>query len=215
MKILTTLILSLLLTMGVAYQAPGEDISLGEASFGAASDQIPTDGYWPMPPSVLKTYEGIGVKAGFSKTVQCRKSESAAGVNAVRVCILVGGGGPDTPVTPPEDWWLAQDTQGNLRVLKVVRGETTVFEASASTTPPVLLPAKLTAGQSWEIFGKTNSVVDMNASFAGSDNLLKVRIETADSTVTCNYYRAGAGPVATECKDDPAPGGSGWKLKQP
>jgi len=187
-----------LLTLGSAYQAHCQNLSVGDAVFGSASDQVPAEWFWPMPAGVTNTFEGFGDNEGLSKTEKFSLGETVAGIKTVKR--HVEGSAPAVPV---EDWWLAADTNGDLRVLRVVRAGALVFEASATATPPMVLPGAPAEGQTWDLFGKTMTVEWVALSFSGAR--LKVT-ETSGANTTCNYYHAGTGVTQTESGSS-----SGWR----
>ncbi len=225
MKKNTLVATALLFILSSAYHAHGQVVTLGDATFDASSDQVPASSYFAVTPEVVNVFTGYGDKVGFTRTDVYHRLESVAGVKALqwRTTVVTPPPAPDpvagllktTPAAATEDWWLARDTQGNLRVLKVVRVGLVSFEASANGTPPIVLPASVTVGQSWDLFGSTMTVVGVNVASGGYSNVLKVKIETLGAAPQFNYYSAGAGLVITEASSAPAPSGSGWKLKQP
>ena len=174
---------------------------MGDATFNATSDQAPADWHFPMLPGVTNTFAGFGDNDSLTKTESFSLGETVAGVKAVKRHIE-----GSSPAVPTEDWWLASATNDDLRVLKLVRAEVVVFEASDTVTPLLLLPGTPTNGQTWDLFGATMSVESFALSFTGA--LIKMT-ETSVSDVKCHYYRGGIGLTQTESGSS-----SGWRRVQ-
>ncbi len=223
MKTTTIVGAALLLIIGSACPTHAQVVTLGGATFDATSDQVPTFSYSAVTTDAVKIYTGYGDKAGFTRTEVYHRYESVAGVKALKRSTMVGSPPPSagagapkaTPAAPAEDWWLAMDTQGNLRVLKVVTAGLMSFQASATNAPPILMPASIAAGQTWSVLDKTITVEALNASAGDYTELLKLKIETSPVEVQYEYYLAGTGRVITQQGRSLDPSGSGWELKRP
>ena len=173
-----------------------------------------------MPLEIITRYAGYGEYEGFIRSESYHGLESVAAVKTVKWSIryssaLAGVQDLTTPtgslVASPEDWWLAVDAKGDIRVLKFVRAGVTIFEASPKNTPPVLMPGKLAAGDTWTVFGKTFTVLDLGATLGKDGNLLKLKVAEG-SEFAFDYYAAGRGLVATQEGVDTTSTPSGWAL---
>ena len=182
-------------------------ILLGTALFDCNSDQMPTNSYWPMPTGIVRTYTGYGDYAGYSMAEQYYIGESVAGVKAVKMHST--GNHPTDTWT--EDWWVARDVQGDLRVLKLVSSSGGSYETSPTNTPPIILPAQPVVGQSWDLLGIGLTITSTNATFMGYSGLLALRIVMDASDTDINYYQLGIGCVVKHWNDSPPPSGSGWR----
>jgi hypothetical protein len=201
--------LALGFTVAGAFQARGQNVTLGEATFSAASDQVAPDWYWPLPSAVDYTYEGYGQFAGATRTETYSRGEWIAGVKTVRWHLETKYPGSVTPQV--EDWWLAFDTAGDLCVLQIVQGGRTAYGASAQDTPPVWLPGKPVAGQKWDLLGNTLTVEDIIASLHAG-GVLKLAVAVPGRPVEYKTFNGGIGVVQDALSENPRPGGSGWRL---
>lgn len=195
-------------TVAAGIQASGQNVSLGTASFGNASDQAAAAWYWPLPNAVTHLCDGYGDFAGATRTETYTRGEWVAGVRTVRWHLetkLQGLAAPDV-----EDWWLAFDVANNLCVLKLVQGGRVAFTASAQVTPPVWLPSKPVQGEKWDFLGITLTVEDMTASLHAG-GVLKLGIGAPGRPVRYKTYNAGIGVVQDAVSDSPRPSGSGWR----
>ena len=234
MKIYPTLALSALLSGGLALQAHCQSVTLGAATFDQSSSSIPAEGFGAMKMEMVQTLTGYGDYVGFLKTRKCSVSEPVAGVNCFQCTTAGASETPDavdlvisatgTRVVTTESRWLAFDTAGNLRVLKVTFAGAVSYEASTTDTPPILIPANPAVAQTWQVLGKKMTVAALDASAGGHDSLLKIKVEAAvddtappateDAEFEYRYYKAGAGLVAIESSASDAPTGSGWSISQ-
>lgn len=232
MKISQTLALSVLFSGGLAIQAHCQSVTLGDATFDESSSNARADGYAAMKMEVVQTLAGYGDYAGFLKTRKCSVSEPTAGVNCLKcttdgaseipeaVDLVISSTG--TRVGTIESSWLAFDTAGNLRVLKMSFGGAASYEASATETPPILIPASPAVAQSWVVLGKKMTVMALDASVGGHESLLKIKVEatadggappaTEDTEFEYRYYKSGTGLVAIEASASDSATGSGWIL---
>jgi hypothetical protein len=169
------------------YRVQVGGILLGTALFDCTSDQVPTNSYWPMPTGIVRTYTGYGDYAGYSMTEQYYLGESVAGVKAVRMHST----GTDPDDTWTEDWWMALDIHGDLRVLKLVSSGGGSYEASSTNTPPVILPAQPVVGQSWDLLGIGLSITSTNATFMGYSGLLALRIDMGGGDIDITDRSSG------------------------
>lgn len=191
---------ALLLSISGASPTRAQDVTLGDVTFVSASDQVPAEWYWPMPDDVTSTFEGFGENAGLTRTERFSRGETVSGVKTVKRHVE---GSTEAVLT--EDWWLGADTNGDMRVLRLVRAGAAVFEASPTATPPLLLPGSPAAGQTWDLFGTTMTVDWVALSFSGA----KVKVtQTAGIKVTSQYYSAGVGATYAESGS-----ASGWRRR--
>jgi hypothetical protein len=156
----------------------------------------------------LAVYDGYGDYTGYSTTYHYVTGQSLAGVKAVEI---------DVAKNAPNTWtnasyWTAYDILGNLRILKAVREGSTVFEASVTNTPLVIMPASLVPGASWNYFGAWYTIVSTNASYQGYTNLLEAQW-VSGFDVDQEYYQFGVGQLFDYWYDSPVP--SGWRLRMP
>ena len=199
---------ALLLLIRGADHTHGGVIHLGEATFNDDSDQVSAAWFLPMPANTVITHDGFGDKAGVTRTETFSLGESVAGVKAVKWQIT-----HDSLSVPNEVWWLAFDSQDNLRVLKLLRPGLVDFTASANTPPPVFLPGTPAVGQTWSLLGAAVTVEDIIPSQSGFR--LKVKTVTAEATEPVySYYHAGTGLVHVGTTSSPAPSGSGWSVRR-
>ena len=210
MKKTTILAAALLLMIGTTCPTQAQEVTLGDATFSANSDQVSTNWYLPLRSGVTNTFEGYGANAGLTKTEQFSIGETVAGVKTVKrhiegssPAVAIAGASPAVAV---EDWWLAAGTNDDIRVLKLVRNGSVVFEATAVSTPPLLLPGTPTEGQTWEFFGATATIEWFATSFSGAR--VKVK-QTSGTNVSSDYYHAGNGLMQTESDSS-----SGWRRRQ-
>jgi hypothetical protein len=136
-------------------------------------------------------------------TEPCYLGESVAGVKTVRA--PTSGTHPEYTWT--EDWWMALDVQGDLRVLKLGSSGGGNSEASASDTPPIIFPAQPVVGQSWDFLGIGLTITSTNATFMGYSNLRALRIGMNATDTDINYYQLGKGCVVKHWNDSPQPTG--------
>lgn len=202
--------IALLLAIAGVSVAQCQTISLGTASFKATSDQVPSGGFWPMPGAVARIYDGYGAFAGATRTESYTSGQLIAGVKAVKWHMETKDAGASTVTT--EDWWLALDADGNLRVLQIAQSGTTGFVASAGTTPPIYLPVSPAQGQTWDFLGNTVTIVGLIAS-KNAHAGLKLGIAAPGLPVEYDTYNAGVGLVQETTSASPAPIGSGWTLR--
>jgi hypothetical protein len=237
MKINQTLALSALLCSGLTFQAHCQSVTLGDATFDESSSNVRAEGFGSFKMEEVQVFSGYGDYAGFLKTRKCTDSEAVAGVKCVKCTTNGASQDPNAidlvitetgaRVTTVEGRWLAYDTGGNLRILKLSSGDSVTFEASATVTPPILLPANPAVAQSWNVLGKKMTVVALNTSAGGHDNLLKLKVEagTVDEDVDpavpsgndefeFKYFKSGAGLIAIESGASDAVEGSGWSLSE-
>ena len=204
--------LGALLLCGGINQAQGQNVSLGNAVFAATSDQIPADWYWPMPASVTFTYDGYGTLEGATRTETYVGGQWIAGVKTVKWHAETVNSGSSAATV--EDWWLALDVDGNLRVLQIVQGGSTTFVASGQKTPPVYLPAIPAKGQTWDLLGNTATIEEVIAS-ANFKGAVKLSITSPGSDVETHQYSAGTGLVQDATNQNAAQARSGWSLRPP
>ena len=75
------------------------------------------------------------------------------------------------------DFWYGRDIHGDMRFLRSMVGGVVLEEASATSTPPLTLPATPLLHQYWPSNLNTEwSVRDLNAAAQGVSGLLKARI---------------------------------------
>jgi hypothetical protein len=233
MKTSRTLSLSILLSGGMAFQAHCQSVTLGAATFDESSSSDPGDGFGAMTMEVVQSLSGYGDYAGFLKTQKCSVSEPTAGVNCLK-CTTDGASeipevvdleisATGARVGTTESRWLAFDTVGNLRVLKTALGGAVSYQASATETPPILIPASPAVAQTWFVLGKKMTVVALDASAGGHESLLKIKVEAAaddaggppateDTEFEYRFYKAGVGLVMIESSASDTATGSGWSL---
>jgi hypothetical protein len=178
-----------------------QQVALGHAVFDASSDQGTPECYEPLAVGVVNTYEGFGSNQGNTRTEGYSAGGLVAGVKTVKRQVI-----ETTPAgTTTEDWWLAYDTEDNLRVLKFARSGAVVFAATSSQAPPLFLPANPATDDTWTLFGQTFAVI--YPSVAESTALLRIRVTSA-SGIQWVQYSCGVGRTVTEIGE-----GSGWQLK--
>lgn len=208
MKKHTILAAALLFILSSASSTHGQSVTLGDATFDATSDQTSPSWHLPMLNGVKNTFIGYGDREGLTKTEQFSLGETIAGVKTVRRHIE-----GSSPAVPTEDWWLAAGTNDDLRVLKLVRAGSVVFEASAGVTPPVFFPGTPADGKTWDLFGATMTIEVVALSFSGA-RLKVTQTQTlglsAGLSATCDYYHAGSGLMLTETRSS----SSGWRRQQ-
>jgi hypothetical protein len=233
MKISRTFTLSVLLSGGMAFQAHCQSVTLGAANFDESSSNAPAEGFGAMTMEVVQTLSGYGDYAGFLKTRKCSVSEATAGVNCLK-CTTDGASeipevvdleisATGSRVGTTESRWLAFDTAGNLRVLKTALGGAVSYQASATETPPILIPASPAVAQTWSVLGNKMTVVALDASAGGHESLLKIKVEaeaddagapaaTEDTEFEFRFYKAGVGLVMISSSASDTATGSGWSL---
>ena len=200
----------LLVTIAGATKSQCQTVSLGAASFTGRSDQVSADWYWPMPSGVTYLYNGYGTFAGATRIETYAPGQMIAGVKTVRWHIETKNAGSSAATV--EDWWLAVDVNGDLRVLQIMQSGTAVFVLSPGKTPPLFLPASPKEGQSWDFFGNKLTIENVMASRHAS-GALKLAIAAPGSPVEYNTYNAGVGLIHEAASAKPAPIGSGWTLR--
>ena len=183
--------------------AQAAEVTLGGVGFEATSDQVANEWYEPMSQGVTVTFEGFGTKAGHTRSITFTSGGELDGVKTIKKHLVEKAG---TEVT--EDTWIAFDDQDNARVIKLERAGRVIFNASASTAPPLYLPAVPTEGQSWDLAGTTVTLEQVMPSRSGYR--LKVKTVSAVGLVETHYIHAGEGLLLTQVGDD-----SGWKVKPP
>ena len=202
--------LGALLWCGVIHQGQCQTALLGGAVFAATSDQIPADWYWPMPANVTFTYDGYGTLEGGTRTETYLQGQWVAGVKTVKWHTETRTSA--VSATTVEDWWLARDMKGNLRVLKIMQSGSTTFVASAGKAPPIFLPGVPAKGQTWDFLGNTFAIeAVMTSANAGSG--IKLSITAPGSEAEYYVYNAGVGVAHDAMTQNPAPSGSGWALR--
>jgi hypothetical protein len=202
-------LVALCVTAGGAFQARGQNVSLGASSFSSTSDQVAPDWYWPLPSAERNVYHGYGIFAGATRIETYLRGQSIAGVKAVQWHLETINPGAVTPVA--EDWWLAFNVAGDLCVLQVVQGGRNVYVASPQVTPPVMIPAKPVRGQKWDVLGLAFTVEDVaNSLHAGG--FLKLGIGAPGQPVEYKTYDGGVGVIQDAVSAAPRPIGSGWTL---
>jgi hypothetical protein len=203
--------IALLLSIADAAVAQSQTVSFGAASFTGSSDQVSADWYWPMPGGVTYTYDGYGVLGGATRTETYTLGQWVAGVKTVKWHMETKNAGSIAPTV--EDWWLALDVNGNLRVLEIVQSGSIVFAASGGKTPPIFLPNSPAKGQTWDFLGNKltiEAVLESRNAGAG----LTLSIAAPGSPVEYNTYNAGVGLIHDAASAKPAPIGSGWTLRE-
>ncbi len=199
MKILPKVILSIALMLTGSIHA--QDVGLGDALFNSASADTDATWYEPMPMDHALVFEGFGTNAGYTRTLTYSSGGLVAGVKTIKRHQV-----DDSPTAAVEDLWIAFDAADDVRVLKIVRGGVVVFEAKATTTPPLYLPSLPTQGQSWSVAGATVTVEQIMPSNSGSR--LKITTATADGKSESSFLHAGEGLLLTETGEK-----SGWHPK--
>ncbi len=177
---------ALLFAVGCAFHAQGQSVTLGDATFGATSDQVAADWYHPL--TGTGTLTGHGASEGGTLTESFTVGEIVGGVKCLKRHLVQSSPGA-TDVT--EDWWLALDTQGDVLVLKCSGTSLAAFDAFASGSAPLYLPGRPTSGQTWELFGRTQTVVSVVET--GSGGNLVVRSEAAGTETRTSVYWANVG----------------------
>ena len=189
-------------------QALSQEVTLGAASFDSTSDQVPANWYWPISRDATMTYKGYGEHDGKTRTETFRLGEVVSGVKAVHWQIQA-----DTPAVPKEDWWLAVDLDGDLRVLQYIREGVVVFAATSEATPPVFLPGSPADAATWTLFGETKQIEWVVVSQSSSH--LKLNISAPGKQTTTLSYRADSGVHEIVTDSSFVPAGSGWTLQPP
>ena len=199
MKSLPKMILPLALMLTGSIHA--QDVGLGDALFNAASADADATWYEPMSFDRAVVFEGFGANAGSTRTVTFSAGGLVAGVKTIKRQLVVSA-----PDAVTEDMWLAFDASDDLRVIKIVRAGAVVFQAEATTTPPLYLPSLPTDGQSWTLAGTTITVEYVIASLSGGG--LKVKTVTPEGKSESSTITAGAGVVFIQTDEN-----SGWRPK--
>jgi hypothetical protein len=176
-----------------------QDVTLGEATFGANS--AATDPTWYDPMTGSQVYDGLGTQAGLSRTVTYSAGGIVAGVQTIKRHVEQTGQGGAT-----EDLWIAFDALDDARVLKVERAGAAVYVASTEATPPLYLPSQPADGQSWEVAGTTVTVEWAVVSRTG----IKVKINylNAAGASHSETLESGKGVLTIALGED-----SGWRLR--
>ena len=164
-----------------------QEVTLGDNTFPGTSDKVPADWYHPMRIGT-NTLEGHGEKEGGTISETCTLGEALGGVKCLRRQVVISSPG-STDVT--EDWWLAVDSLGDIRVLKCSGTNLAAYDAFESGSAPLFLPGDPEQGQTWELFGRTQTVVSVVESGFGGNLVVK---SEADGTETqTSLYWAGLG----------------------
>jgi hypothetical protein len=198
---------ALVVAIAGASEAQCQTVTLGAANFKATSDQFPPDWYWPMPGGVTHIYDGYGAFAGATRTETYMGGQLIAGVKAVKWRMETKNAGASTATA--EEWWLARDADGNVRVLKIAQSGSEVYVVSGASTPPIYLPSNPTKGKAWDFLGNKMTIEGVMASRNARAGL-KLGIAAPGSPVEYNTYNAGVGLVQEAVSANPAPIGSGW-----
>lgn len=196
--------IALLLALNCAARLFGQAIAVNEFSFDATSDKIAAGWYQPLVPGVTIVFEGFGANEGLTKSETCSLGDTVAGVKTVKRHIE-----GSSAAVPAEDWWIARDSNDDLRVLKLVRAGLVIFEASAPTNAPLFMPGTMVEGTTWELFGETFTVEWLTPSHSGG--LIKVR-RNAGASVSYQNYRSANG-ITYEVGGSEAEPASGWRPK--
>ena len=199
--------IALVVAMACASDAQCQTVSLGTANFIAISDQFPADWYWPMPGGVTHIYDGYGAFAGATRTETYTAGQLIAGVKTVKWHMETKNAG--AAAASVEEWWLARDADGNVRVLKIAQSGSGVYLASGASTPPIYLPSNPTKGKTWDFLGNKMTIQGVMASRNARAGL-KLGIAAPGSPVESNTFNAGVGLVQEATSANPAPIGSGW-----
>jgi internalin A len=116
--------------------------------------------------------EGTGLSSGASRTFTLTTSDKVLDVACVALCVRGFG---ENPAAEQYTYRLAQDTAGNVRILKMTgtnaSGDAVSWEAATVNETKVFLPATPTAGQHFEWFdGQTLDVVATGLTVARGAN---------------------------------------------
>jgi hypothetical protein len=182
----TTILAISLLTMSCTSVLLGQTVTLGDATFEAASDQIAANWYHPM--TGTRTLVASGTSAGGTLTESFALGESVGGVKCLKRHLVQSAPGA-ADVT--EDWWLAIDTRGDVLVLKCSGTKLAAFDAFIAGLAPLYLPGKPAQGQTWELFGRTQTVVSVVET--GSCGNLVIKSEAVGTAPQTSLYWASEG----------------------
>lgn len=193
------------------FRLSSQPLQLGEAWFDCHSDDPGLDRYWPIPVGTTVTYAGYGKYQGYEVIESYHSGGTFHGVKTVRQ--HTQGNHPSDTWT--EDWWLARDRDGNLRVLKLQSEGGMAYEVAAGATPALVFPRQPDLGVTWEFLGIDLNISGVAETFRGFEGLRVLEIDTGEAQPDRQYYQRGLGIVAKHWNDQPAPGGSGWVRTSP
>lgn len=188
-------------------QAQCQGITLGGAEFAATSDRVPADWYVPMLSDVTKTYEGYGANAGATRTEAFSRGETVSGVKCIKWHVVTNAA--NAAGATVEDWWLAVDTAGDVRVIKRWGTALQYFDALEPRVAPVFLPGNCTGNPTWELFGRTLTVVSVGESQV--TGVLQLKSEAAGTPVRLETFEAGTGLVCIVTNGVVPEEASGWR----
>lgn len=191
----------LILTATLMFAAPSllaQDVTIGEITFDSASAETDATWYDPMIQNNAIVLEGFGSLSGKTRTITYSAGGEISGVTTIKRKSV------EKSITEStEEIWIAFDSKDDVRVLKIVQNGNLVFEASATTPPPLYLPCLPKDGQSWNLGGTTVTVDSVIASNSGT--CLKVTYKTGEQAES-RFLRVGDGIIYIE-----AGGDSGWR----
>ena len=199
MKATPLTITALILTLtGISLRA---DVTLGDATFNATSAEVAATWYDPMTVGTSKTFEGYGANEGKTRTISFSEGGVVAGVATVKRHVAEEG-----VAVAIEDTWIAFDGGDSARILKIERAGAVVYQATATETPPLYLPADPQDAQSWVVAGTTVTIDWVARSSSGYK--MKLDYVEASGERHTDTIDAGKGLVQTASGEE-----SGWRLK--
>lgn len=182
----TALLTISLLALSCVGRLFGQSVTLGDATFEATSDQIAANWYHPM--TGTRTLVARGTSEGGTLTESFAIGESHGGVKCLKRHLVQSAPGA-ADVT--EDWWLAVDTRGDVLVLKCSGTKLAAFDAFVAGAASLYLPGKPAQGQTWDLFGRTQTVVSVVET--GSAGNLVVKSEAVGTEPQTSLYWASEG----------------------
>jgi len=208
-----------------AFRGMIDDVRVYDSALSASEvQQLYALGSDPTPPSFdansdvftnpwLGLYEvgdsyslaGTGMFTGATRSWSLIGRETVLGVKCLVLRVLGHGTGADA--SEYYDGWLAQDTAGNLRILKITgwtpSGPVPGWSAPVPSAARMGFPAVMQAGQRWEwldeeseVLAVNQTVPEMSTGFGPTANCVHIRkVADAGADIDQNWWGAGVGVV--------------------